>query len=231
MLTQSNKTRAIKPVHCIVQFLSIEEALREQRARDSRDLAAVGQERLFRLDRSEKLRRNDSQKTQNLFEDFVDQTIIKGLANVELFRFGMLDKLEGVRHRLFDHPDRAGESLAVVFETTLQRRVVVDSRKALERALADRRVVVRELLGLAHRAQKIHRGLVVLRILQPGLARADNGRGKQSVFGLRRAKQQMKAGVLRVETERIADHADVHAAGHQRSVGLADTAVLNEDDF
>src|SRR4029450_3823875 len=73
--------------------------------------------------------------------------------------------------------------------------------------------------------------LAILRFLEPGLARSDDGRGKESIFGLQRAEQQIESGVLGAEPERIADHADIDAAADESGIGFADAAILDECYF
>src|SRR5262245_14641039 len=81
------------------------------------------------------------------------------------------------------------------------------------------------------RAEKIDGDLAILRILEPGLARSNDGCWKEAVFGLQRAEQQIKSGVLGAEPKRIADHADIDAAADQSSIRFTDATILDERDF
>ena len=60
-----------------------------------------------------------SKHRRKLLDCLVDETMNESVFDVGLLGLGMVDKFQGIRHRLLDHSERAGKSVAVIFEAAL----------------------------------------------------------------------------------------------------------------
>jgi hypothetical protein len=131
-----------------------------------------------------------------LFYRLVDQTVVEGLLYVGLLGFGMIDKLQRVGHRLLRRPERAGESFPVKFKTSLQNRFIFDSGKFSERLLRRCCVFPDELLSSVIARKKFrsrHGGSCHPSTTILG---SNDSRRKQTIFGVRRSKEQMETFLL-----------------------------------
>ena len=67
----------------------------------------------------QRFNRSDSAHFNLSSHRLIDKTVVESLFDISLLGLGMVDKFQGICHRLLDHSERAGKSGAVIFEAAL----------------------------------------------------------------------------------------------------------------